>query len=300
MPAVPPEVTPLLRLVERIVARGGPSAAAAALRRGSRIVLAYHNIVPDGEAPAGERTLHLPLERFREQLDALQRSHDVVSLPELLEPSRKHRRPVAAITFDDAYRGCLTLALPELERRGLPSTVFVTPGLLGSAGCWWDQLASPRTGSQDPREREHLLTALKGDAGAVLDHARSRGVEPTPCPPTHRIATEGELLHASRLQGVRFGAHSWTHRNLAALDEEELAEELAPPLEWLRARIPDVLPWLAFPYGLHSPAVIAQARRSGYEGVLRISGAGSPRRMSPPATSPASTSRPRSPATASC
>jgi hypothetical protein len=40
----------------------------------------------------------------------------------------------------------------------------------------------------------------------------------------------------------------------------------------LRGRFPDVLPWLAFPYGRHSPTVVAHAHRAGYHGVLRISG----------------------------
>lgn len=235
-------------------------------------MLAYHNIVPDDEPPAGERSLHLPLARFREQLDALQRSHDVVSLPDLLLPTRKHRRPIVAITFDDAYRGCVSLGLPELESRGLPATVFVAPGLLGNAACWWDQLASSRSGSLDPQEREQLLSALKGDHGAVLAHAPSRGIAASACPPLYGIATERELMDAARLRGVRFGAHSWTHRNLAALDQQELATELGPPLEWLRGRFSDVLPWLAFPYGLHSPTVVADAHRAGYRGVMRISG----------------------------
>lgn len=235
-------------------------------------MLAYHNIVRDDEPPAGERSLHLPLKLFREHLDALQRSHDVVSLPDLLVPTRRHRRPLVAITFDDAYRGCISLGLPELESRGLPATVFVAPGLLGNAACWWDQIAGSDSGSLDPQEREHLLSALKGDTGAVLAHARSRRIPIHECPPLYGIATEHELIDAAKRRGVRFGAHSWTHRNLAALDPHELATELAPSLEWLRERFPDMLPWLAFPYGLHSPTVVADALRAGYQGVLRISG----------------------------
>lgn len=258
--------------MEKIVARGGPSAVVASLRRGSRLVLAYHNVVPDSDGAVGERSLHLPISRFREQLDALQESHDIVSLPELFARRAGARRPLVAITFDDAYRGCLTVGLPELERRGLPSTVFVAPGLLGRAGCWWDQLSSREAGSMDDSVRDHILTALAGDADSALEWAAARGIVPRECPSVAGIATEEELLAATRRSGVLFGAHSWSHRNLPLLSEPELDRELRAPLEWLRSRIPGLMPWLAFPYGLHSPHVTAHALRVGYDAVFRIFG----------------------------
>jgi len=234
--------------------------------------LAYHNIVPDAAAPAGERSLHLPISRFREQLDALQRTHEIVTLAELIAPSRSSNRPLAAITFDDAYRGCLSLGLPELESRNVPGTVFVAPGLLGSAGCWWDRLAHVEVGTLAPEDRDHILNTLAGDTKAALEWVRSRGDTPADCPPLYGIATEGELQAAARRPGIRLGAHSWSHRNLSRLSAGELATELAPPLSWLRARFEDVAPWLAFPYGLHSPEAIGEAHRAGYEVVLRVNG----------------------------
>ena len=260
---------PLQPLIERVVARGGPSTLAARWRGGARLILAYHNVVPDDLPPCGERSLHLPLSRFREQLDALARTHEVVGLEALLSDGRDAARPRVAITFDDAYRGCVTLALPELARRQLPATVFVTPGLLGKDGCWWDLLADPHTGALPGGERDHVLRTLRGDLAAALAW---RGARTTALPPMLGIASEPELDVAARLPGVRFGAHSWSHRNLAVLDEAALAEELAPPLAWLRARYEGVLPWLAFPYGLHTPDVTARARAAGYAGVLRIDG----------------------------
>jgi peptidoglycan/xylan/chitin deacetylase (PgdA/CDA1 family) len=205
-------------------------------------------------------------------MDALQRSHGIVSLVELLDPPATARRPLAAITFDDAYHGCLTIALPELARRGLPATVFVTPGLLGSAGCWWDLLAARETGSIPPTDREHILGALAGDGDAARDWARSRGVNLPTMPASHWIGSEEEIHLAAGLPGITFGPHSWSHRNLAALHPAELAAELQRPLKWLRERLTNVVPWLAYPYGLHTDGMAAEARRTGHQGVLRIGG----------------------------
>ena len=91
------------------------------------LVLTYHAI---GEGPP---PLHIAPRRLADDLDHLARaefeavplgraiaslaaSNDVTPLP-----------PRAfALTFDDGYRDFVTDALPILERRGLPSTLFVT------------------------------------------------------------------------------------------------------------------------------------------------------------------------------
>ena len=41
---------------------------------------------------------------------------------------------LVAITFDDGYRDNLTVALPLLEKFGLPMTLFVTAGFVGREG----------------------------------------------------------------------------------------------------------------------------------------------------------------------
>src|SRR5690606_35559597 len=82
--------------------------------RPSDLILAYHNVVPEGESAAGDRSLHLPVADLRSQLDRLTRTHDVVPLASLLDPGVERNRPRVAITFDDAYRGAITCGVDEL------------------------------------------------------------------------------------------------------------------------------------------------------------------------------------------
>src|SRR5260370_42062024 len=60
----------------------------AALRRRAlsrqSLVLAYHNVVPDGCPPFGDRSLHLRHRMFVRQLDHLLRTCSVVPLEEML------------------------------------------------------------------------------------------------------------------------------------------------------------------------------------------------------------------------
>src|SRR5690606_40922240 len=87
--------------------------------------------VPPEDAGQGDTSLHLPLPRFIQQIERVARTHEIVDLETTL--SGPGHRPRAVLTFDDAYRGAVTLALPELRKRGLPATVFVAPALLGQS-----------------------------------------------------------------------------------------------------------------------------------------------------------------------
>jgi len=252
------------------VGAGLPRLARAAHRRDA-LVLAYHNVVPDGERLLGDRSLHLPRRAFAGHLDALARSHDIVPLDDIEQPAAG-ARPRAAITFDDAYRGALTVGLEELARRGLPSTVFVAPGILGDQTLWWDALAGSGAGGLDPALRERALTECRGRGDAVLELASRLGRSTVAVPPWARTATEAELGSAVQA-GMRVASHSWSHANLAALAGDELAHEMDAPASWLTQRFAAAyVPYLAYPYGLTSPEAESAAGRAGYRRAFRVSG----------------------------
>lgn len=281
------------RLAERtLVAAGAPRLLRAAAD-GDSVVLAYHNVVPDGEPPGGDRPLHLPRTDFVRQLDLLTRSHRVVELETVLTAGRPDgSRPLAAITIDDAYRGALTVGLAALEARGLPCTVFVSPALLGSDATWWDAL-SPAGREPLPNSlREAFLTAARGSWEEVFRMADRRGLDRLPQPVHAGIAEEDVLADAAGREGVALGSHGWRHANLAELEDDELEEELTRPLSWLRERFPgSVVGWLSLPYGRSSARVVEAAVDAGYEGVLdlsrRLVPSGGARRTAPRVSVPA-------------
>src|SRR2546423_5455975 len=108
-------------IAERVLLASGGRAARWRMRDRT-LILAYHNVVPDEQPIFGDRSLHLRRSDFAAQLDALRETHDVVPLPAVLLPSHGPR-PRAAITFDDAYAGAVTLGVAEVVARGLPATV---------------------------------------------------------------------------------------------------------------------------------------------------------------------------------
>ncbi len=77
---------------------------------GKCVVLYYHSV------PASERRL------FAEQLNVVLRCARTVRTDEKIDLASG--RDCVAITFDDGFENFLTQALPELEKRKIPATVF--------------------------------------------------------------------------------------------------------------------------------------------------------------------------------
>ncbi len=258
---------------EMVLAHGGASHVARTLRRQQALVLSYHNVVPDATGPIGDASLHLGRTAFAAQLDALAMTHEIVPLDALLDdPSPRHQRPRVAITFDDAYQGAITIGISELASRGLPATMFVAPRELGSQAFWWDRIADPAAGEVPAEERRRALEEFSGEGDRIVGGA---GVtSPAHALPREALtATEDELHDAlCRHPGLSLGSHSWSHPNLTRLEPVRLHDELERPLAWLRERFSAVVPWISYPYGLHSEEVRAAAARAGYRGGVTQSG----------------------------
>lgn len=247
----------------------------ATLRRhamsGRTLILAYHNVVADDIAQVGDLANHLPLSAFATQMAALRATHDVVPLSEVLSPP-KTKRPRAAITFDDAYRGAILNAVPVLVQHGLPATFFVAPAFVGGGSFWWDVLAKSNGGGLDPADRDRALNDLRGEDGPVRAWAKDAGRSLTEPHGDWRVATEQQLIDAASQPGIRLGSHTWGHPNLTRLTPEELAGEMTRPLAWLRERIGNPLPWIAYPYGYFDAATERAAQAAGYDAALAVSG----------------------------
>ena len=112
----------------------------------------YHRVADIPYDPWG---LAISPNRFRDQLEALLETRRLVSMEQLVEGLERGDLPPAAtaVTFDDGYADNAVIAKPILEEFGVPATMFLTSGFIGSAcGFWWDELAAlvflPRDGAE--------------------------------------------------------------------------------------------------------------------------------------------------------
>jgi peptidoglycan/xylan/chitin deacetylase (PgdA/CDA1 family) len=104
------------------------------------IVLCYHRIFEPGIDP---HLLSVSPEHFRQQLQLIKRIARPFSLDQLGEAMMQEdfpRRGVV-ITFDDGYLDNLEGALPILREAGLPATIYIATGNIGTdREFWWDDL----------------------------------------------------------------------------------------------------------------------------------------------------------------
>ena len=120
---------------------GARTLLAAAQRRavgGRRVlILSYHRVVGDlaAESASGLPTLNISQETFRRQLVRLLETHDIVSLDaalEVLAGTRRARRDVAVITFDDGYRDVYDWAFPAMRELGVTGVSYVPSSFVGT------------------------------------------------------------------------------------------------------------------------------------------------------------------------
>jgi peptidoglycan/xylan/chitin deacetylase (PgdA/CDA1 family) len=239
--------------------------------RAKRLILAYHGIIPEGEDPAGERALFVRQRNFISHLDVLAAEADVVPLARIDDPG--NGRPRVAITFDDAYRGAVSVGVSELAARSLPATIFVAPARLNNHVFWWDALAHGKT-KLDERIRNYALHDLQGADERIRAWAVSAGIAACEELPAYaQTVTRDELTAALTFRGITLGSHSWSHPNLASLDIAEVVTEVRRSREWLRSEFGEkVIDWLAYPYGLESAQVQVAVADAAYEGALRVIG----------------------------
>lgn len=103
-------------------------------------ILKYHRVndAQDAFFPS------VPTVVFERQMAYIARTYRVLTVEELVEQGRRGGVPRngLAITFDDGYRDTLTHAAPTLARHGLPATLFLATGFIGTAEVpWFDQVA---------------------------------------------------------------------------------------------------------------------------------------------------------------
>jgi peptidoglycan/xylan/chitin deacetylase (PgdA/CDA1 family) len=109
-------------------------------RRCGPVVLLYHRVA---RPVADPQLLAVTPDQFADHLALLADRFEPVPLADLVARVQAGResRDLVTVTLDDGYADNLFAAKPLLERHGVPATVFVASGLVGSGRrFWWDEL----------------------------------------------------------------------------------------------------------------------------------------------------------------
>jgi len=230
--------------------------SAALLRRGTRHrlrILMYHGVV---ERPVRPFCWHqLSVDRFFRQLSWVSARFRVLPLREALERLEGNTLPPnsCAITFDDGYRNCLSVAEPVLRALRMPATVFLPTGAVTRGELLWPDrvflaLARTRIPAVDAAELGLGWLSLEGDghrakAFDLVVEALKRvspgrkdafverliaetGVDPAQHAGDFRLLDWEDVARLRDGGLVDVAPHSATHEILSRCDDDELRSQV--------------------------------------------------------------------------
>jgi peptidoglycan/xylan/chitin deacetylase (PgdA/CDA1 family) len=178
-----------------------------------RFVFLYHD-VSDPDALQYSPLYSTQVEKFKAQVELIARHFKLVSLDEVVADNSDHRQRLASITFDDGFLSVKDEALPFLQARGIPFTVFVNSMAIKQNRLFY--------GSEVPSINRAY------EAKVFLD--------------------EDDIKHLAA-KGVSLGNHSATHKVLAACDEATLRAEVLDNKVYIESLSGTAVRHLALPFG---------------------------------------------------
>ncbi|MFN7987409.1 MAG: polysaccharide deacetylase family protein [Thermoanaerobaculia bacterium] len=260
-------------------------------RPGGRI-LVWHGL--DHRGGSGFNARFVSAARFEEQVADMKDRFHVVPLRDYFEGERHPSKLTVVLTFDDGYESAATLALPILERHGVPASFFVTAiRACGEEILWPDLLDASAHLTDSPlavagerfvkdRRREWVSkrdgTPLKtrarradGDYLAGLVAALRNVADVTSREELAvywRTLSEEQVRRLAESPLVTLGSHGRRHVSLGHASREEAREEMAASKEWLQRVSGRPVDALAFPDGSFREETLDDAEALGYRMLL--------------------------------
>jgi len=270
----------LFRALASGFSRSGP--------RGCLSILIYHRVLPVADALDG---WNLTADEFDIQMRVLREHFTPLPLVEAVERLAGRSLPsgAACVTFDDGYADNATVALPILQRHGIPATFFVATGYLGGGAMWNDRVAEAVRGTQATEvdlghwhlgklslsDSEHRKAAIVKILGALkylpqdTREARVRELaELAGARPAHDLMMRAEHVRLLRSAGMEIGAHSVSHPILARVPAEVAQREIVESGRQLAELLREPVRLFAYPNGKpgedYGPEHVKMVRNAGY------------------------------------
>lgn len=260
--------------------------------KGSRIILTYHRVVKEPDEGLCDPAILVTPETLEMHLAEISKRFKILPLEEFVGHPGGGR--LCAITFDDGWRDNYEFAFPLLANYGIPATIFVSTGMIGSDKTFWfqrvwEQAASAvrvslikefigyygslvpswQAGDMSAQNVSALFFYLKAMPSEELEtislEAYSAiGIEANS---VRETLTWDEVLEMSK-SGISFGSHGHTHHILPQLESGMKRKEIFDSLKMLKEKGALVSPFFCYPNGDWDEESLALVKEAGYRGAV--------------------------------
>jgi len=258
--------------------------------RGRLSILIFHRVFAEPD-PIFPQEMHA--RRFDEVCGWVKSWFNVLPLDQAAAHLKAGTLPAraACITFDDGYADNHDVAMPILQRHGLPATFFIATGFLDGGRMWNDTVI----------ESVRLSKASALDLGELGQFAISEPAEKSAAidriiqqikylPVADRLAHTERIAHAAQVQlpgnlmltsaqvkamrhaGMQIGAHTLSHPILSRLDDNEASAEIKGSKDFLEQLLSERVGLFAYPNGKPGQDYLTQhvsmVRQAGFDAAV--------------------------------
>lgn len=231
-------------------------------------ILTYHRVLPESDfMRPGEPAVS----DFEWQMELLSKHFNPLSLTDALSLLEYGELPDRAVcvTFDDGYANNEELALPVLERFGIPATIFVATDFLNGGRMWNDTVIEALRSAEGEVFDLDSLGLGAYEIKNLADRRKAAGIiirEIKHWPPGKRLEavntieamvgslpedmmmSDDQVRHLNEC-GIEIGAHTKSHPILSTLDLEQVKGEVVDSKSCLEQMLNSPVRYFAYPNG---------------------------------------------------
>lgn len=259
-------------------------------------ILMYHRVLPhDSSTRSLDGNIVVTPEIFESNLLFLLKYYSIVSLSDTIMGMRTSR-PSCVLTFDDGWIDTYEIVFPILKRLGLPATVFLPTGFIGTNRLFWydriEQLVHHwGNESQLDAARKHCSTffapkslfnghtlaelfyetvhSLKSHHPSDIESRLNQAEEETfgkPQPTSaQRTLMDWNEVRSMGTAGITFGSHGVNHSILPTLSYAEQKNEITESRHTLLSQQINFVDCISFPNGNYNQDTLNLSEGAGYK-----------------------------------
>lgn len=246
----------------------------------SAAILSYHSIVEDPGAINPILGISQDRASFESHIEILARHFAPVTVADVAEFAKSGRqlpRRAVAVTFDDGFADNYEVAMPILNRYGIPATFYImVDSVDGGTLPWycriryafhatkaarWKHPEGTRTYDLSAPDQRSLARSAAWDWGAKLTGSVQQefiaGVEGSleiePVTAKRGFMMDWDQVRALRKAGHTIGAHTLSHPNVAQVSKSEAQNEIVGSKKKIEEEVGEPIYHFSYPHPALNP-----------------------------------------------